>query len=190
MNRKNFVGWLGLSAGVGAVGARLLRGTSSPRIVSDRLREGVELQYVFLVSPTCAVCQSRDFRIASSALLRHRESKVVPDGFTTASVFVGLGHDLDELVEMAGRFGQFDELVIGHGWTNLGAMRYVWRDFPAEGATPQVVVTRRDLRYNVAVRGIDVPGERVVRRLIGLPEILSWASRGYPVPGIEVPSPR
>jgi hypothetical protein len=42
-------------------------------------------------------------------------------------------------------FGNFDELVVGSNWFNLGATAFVWADTTARPVIPQVLVVRHDV---------------------------------------------
>jgi len=175
--------WLGACLMIG-VFARWWWFSSNPTVVQGRLVEGIEIQVVMIASASCPVCTSQEFREEATAALHHLSTRSWPQGTHLASVFIGLGVDPGALVELAGHYGTFDELIVGHGWANVGAMRYIWRDMPAEGATPQIVVTQRELKNNEHTRGIAPPEEILLLRLIGLHAITRWARLGYPIPGV------
>lgn len=156
--------------------------------IEPSFREGTEIQVVFLVSPTCAVCASERFQTVARTAMEKVRQRELPEGHQISFVFVGIGHDLNAIQDLADRLGSFEEMVIGHGWVNMGAMRYFWRDIPAEGSTPQVVITRRTLRNNDVSRGIAPSEEELFLRLVGLEEITSWADQGYRLPGLGLSS--
>jgi len=154
----------------------------APEVVAGRLAEGVETQVILLASPSCGTCQSAEFVDLMRSLLTTLEHREWGDTAHLSKVFVGLGSVVEEQLALAHRYGRFDELVLGHGWSNMGAMRYIWQDMPSEGATPNLVVTRRTLAYNEHTRGIAPTDEVVLARLIGIDEIRRWASNGSPLP--------
>ena len=61
-------------------------------------------------------------------------------------------------------------------WLNEGAIRYVWRDMPAEPVVPQILVIERDVQKGDDA--ISVGGERLVKRLQGTAEIEAWVQKG------------
>jgi len=61
--------WLAFAAVVGVVAARFVPQLTEPEVIRGRLVEGTELQVIFLVSPSCAVCTSSEFTQQSGILL-------------------------------------------------------------------------------------------------------------------------
>lgn len=91
-------------------------------------------------------------------------------------VTVGIAKDIDASAgyEHLKRFGQFDEVIAGRSWLNLGALRYVFGQMPGRPSTPQVLVVDRTVQFDDA--GATVSGEVLVRRRSGLTELRAWAS--------------
>ena len=66
----------------------------------------------------------------------------------------------------------FDEIIAGREWVNLGAIAYVWRDSSAVPALPQLVVLARTVRLenNRIVASQPQP----ILRLLGEQAIRAW----------------
>ncbi|HEX2206962.1 MAG TPA: hypothetical protein VHG93_04720, partial [Longimicrobium sp.] len=78
------------------------------------------------------------------------------------AVAVSLDWSTREAFAFLEGFGEFDEISVGSSWLNDGALRYIWRDFPAEPEVPQLVVMEREIETEPAVR---VRSERLVKRV-------------------------
>jgi len=97
-------------------------------------------------------------------------------------VSVGVAKDADTRagMEHLAKFGRFDEVMAGLGWANIGLLKYVYDQFKAPAATPQLIVVDR--------RMLGEPGERrlenareLVRR-IGFEELKAWADGNEVIP--------
>jgi hypothetical protein len=105
------------------------------------------------------------------------KAKATGRSFTT--IAVALDWDVDEGLAFLRNFGKFDEILVGRNWTNEGAIRYIWHDFPGRPSVPQVVVLVRSV--DVGKRTLSVVGERVLTRQIGVDEIRDWVAKGVPL---------
>lgn len=95
-----------------------------------------------------------------------------------------LGREVDEGLALAESISDFDELIVGHGWLNVGAIHYLWDDLPSEAATPNLAITRRRIEFDENTGRLLPANEELLIRLIGLGEIRRWAANGALVPGI------
>ena len=57
-------------------------------------------------------------------------------------------------IGMLKRFGPFDEILVGRGWQNLAALRYVWGDLPGPAAVPQILVLDRKVLWDGATLSV------------------------------------
>lgn len=91
-------------------------------------------------------------------------------------VVVGIAKDRDVRsgLHHLARFGDFDEVTTGRNWANMGVLKYVYRDLPGPGATPQVLVVDRHLTNEIG--GVEVRNEVVRIRRVGLREVSEWAA--------------
>jgi hypothetical protein len=77
------------------------------------------------------------------------------------------------------KFGYFDELILGGGWSNIGMMSMLG-EMGAETSTPQIITLIRE--YHPTNRTL-VSNERVILTLRGMNIIKDWADNGYLMPG-------
>ncbi len=159
-------------------GLRLAMRTGEEASATGLFAEGVEVQMIVLASPACGICTSSEFTELIGQALAELRSRAWPEGYRFSAVFVGLGVDHEELMDLAESYGEFEELDLGNGWTNLGAMRYIWSELPSLGATPNVAITRRDIQYDAYARGVAPPDEVLLERFIGLDEFDRWIANG------------
>jgi len=99
----------------------------------------------------------------------------------------GVSNDLDPEVgmEFLRRVGRWDENSLGRGWANEMVMRHLFDEAQIGVGTPEVIVLRRNLSYDLGpdslVVGYHSSGEREIIRLTGAREIRDWISRGDPL---------
>ncbi len=155
-----------------------------PSPISELYWEGEEIQAILLASPTCKVCQTTEFRRIMASSLADLSARNWGEGRRYSKVFVGLGHDVDEGLALAESISDFDELIVGHGWLNLGAIQYLWGGLPSEASTPNLAITRRRIEFDENTGRLLPENEELLIRLLGLGEIRRWVANGAVVPGI------
>jgi len=124
---------------------------------------------VLVVRPSCGVCNDPSLPAAWEAIVQgfsDQGQDVYRIGVVTSSL---AGDGLTFLR----RFGEFHEVIAGGGWAGLGSLHYLFRDLGGPAGVPQVVVLDRQVTRQTS--GVSVI-ERVVRRHVGLGEILDWAN--------------
>lgn len=140
---------------------------------------GPELALVFIGSPTC-VWSNRDFlpaAVEKAKLVLDEQARSTGRSFTTVASVKSSGVDVG--LAYLRKFGKFDEIVLGRGWYNLGILRYVFEDFSANAATPQLVVVERRV---VGWPSRSYADEKVLVRKIGAGPIHDWVEAGLPLP--------
>lgn len=145
-----------------------------------RLHDGHEVLMTVIVSSACGACKAEGLAEAIEQIKLSVERQTAEKNSGFAATAVSLGWDPAEEFEFVGRFGHFDELVLGRNWLNGAARRYVWREFPADPLVPQVVVTTR--RINPGPASIEFSDETVLVRKLGVLEIIAWAEAGAQMP--------
>lgn len=155
---------------------------SAPDPDTRPVRPGRELAVVFVTSPTCVWSNSPEI---PSLIQRAKESvrrRGEEHGFGFAAVGVVRTHSVTAGMRHLAKFGEFDEVMAGRAWFNIGALKYVAHDMPGPRATPQIVIVER------SVGSPDEPhlhDERVVARLIGVEPIKRWVESGTPLPTLQ-----
>tara|TARA_R110002124_G_C8861561_1_gene507045 strand:- start:573 stop:944 length:372 start_codon:yes stop_codon:yes gene_type:complete len=99
---------------------------------------------------------------------------------------VGISKDwsVNKGVEHLNKFGEFDEIITGNNWLNLGLMKFVWQDFPGDPATPQLILVKRKIS-NHGGGGVNlylVDQEKIILRKLGTVEIDNWHEQNEPFP--------
>ena len=83
-----------------------------------------------------------------------------------------------------GKYGAFDELIVGRKWDSMGARQFVEEGIVGTLATPQVLVYERRKRV-----GGDMDtnaGENVMlARKLGIDQVRNWVDRGAPIPNLQ-----
>ncbi len=84
------------------------------------------------------------------------------------------------------RLGPFDAVSVGGGWLNPLAITYLWRDQPADGTIPQIVVLQRIVKLTRT--GPLLTSDSLLGRLVGIDGMEHWLSlrRRPNVSGINV----
>lgn len=150
-------------------------------IPSRGVSRGRELALVFVGSPSCVWSSSASLRDAISVAKLRLAFYADSIGWSFAAMAAVNANSTETGARYAGRFGAFDELAVGRGWTNIALLRYVYETFPGPPATPQVVIVTRTVDVEPRRR---IRGERVLLRRVGAKAIADWVAQGAPLPTV------
>lgn len=159
---------------------------TTPALETESYRPGVnravgeQLVLVYIGSSRCRWSNGPELPnvIGSLKTALHDQAQTAGMGFAA----VGIARDAtaaDGIAHLT-KFGDFDEVMSGHGWANTGVQRYIYGAMPGIGATPQVLVVARTLDYRLG--HVSVVDERTLVRKVGTDEIIAWAGAGANVP--------
>lgn len=133
-----------------------------------------EIVLVYIGNSTCPASniEGLDFslKMIKDKLALQGKSK----GYGVKFIGVSTGSHYENELRHLSKFGSFDEIIIGNGWSNLGVLKYFYDDFRGLAATPQLIISLRrfdkiDGSTRVSNRG--VIGERIIFRKLGAGEI-------------------
>lgn len=137
-----------------------------------RLQSGTELILVLLGSSGCGASRTPGFPEAIDSLVGLLSRAAQMDGFQFSVIGVAVDPSIADGLKFLNRFHGFDEVLVGHGWLNSGAVKYVWQDLGGSAVLPQVLLVRRDVLLGRT--GVQVTSERTITRVIGVRQILDW----------------
>lgn len=139
-------------------------------------RDGRELLLIYFGSSSCAACDDPDLPTILDSIRIELESYMEGDS-TIQLVTIGVAVDnrvADGLKHLAD-VGPFDEIVVGRGWFNEAARRFIFSDYPGRAGTPSLVLFTQDRSTVDPSRGpIVLAHGRVLDRRNGLREIRDW----------------
>lgn len=156
--------------------------TSNGGSIGER-QGGEQLVLVYIGSSSCAWSNREEIPKALSSI----QSKI--RGYTRdadigfISTGVAIDWRVDDGFEHLKSVGQFDQVITGRNWSNLGALRYIWQTISGRASTPQLLLVRRDLQVPTsdgAIGSFSVSNVTLVTRKVGLAEIRNWAESGLP----------
>lgn len=165
--------------GLGVSGALLVvneLSSKAPPLIDARYATGTHLIFVF-VAPSGDPDEEHQEAVtqARSAM----RSYAAGEGYLFATVGISYDWIVEEGLEQLGRFGTFDEVIVGRGWLNTGIDVYV-RQFGGTPSVPQLVVFLQDV--DVSSRPTVVREPRELFRAIGANELQAWARSGFALP--------
>lgn len=175
---RRIAGYVGICAGVAVAfwGGFLLAQGAAESAPPDRapvqqfpLGTTAEFAMVYIGSSTCVFCQDAQLPGYLAAIRDQLGEQARAQGRASASVGISVDPSAADGVEHLGAMADFDEVVAGRNWANIGAMRYLWDDLPGQPATPQVILVSRDV-----VNGEDtiyLRNEAVMHRAVGIDEV-------------------
>jgi hypothetical protein len=145
-------------------------------------RSGSGVVLVFIGSPECpwSTLPSLPGMIRDLKLGIRERAAASDRWFAT----IGIAQSSDARSGMAflESFGEFDEVVAGGGWTNVGLLRYVYGNVSGLAATPQVVVVERVARPGDPLEFLE---ERLLARYVGIEHIERWLATGAALPALR-----
>ena len=136
---------------------------------------GPELVAIYIGSSFCAGSSLPDFpRVehrtfaALATYAMHKRMRFVRIG-VSVDASADIGRDYLK------RFGPFDTISVGGGWLNPLAISYIWRDQPATGTIPQIVVIQRQVKLTQS--GPLLAPDSLLGRLVGMNGMEEWLRR-------------
>lgn len=151
----------------------------SQSAVVEESREA-EIVLVYIGSSTCAPSNSQEARTLVAAARHSVEAQAGKLGVRLRTIGVAKDASVGAGLAHLSRLKPFDEIATGRGWLNLGILRYIRSEFVGAAATPQVVVTFRNLSHVDGGSSL-IRGEHVLARKVGLEELRGWATTGFQV---------
>jgi len=142
-------------------------------------KEGKELVLIVVGSSKCGASQSRDLEAAVKKIRQGLRTQATDNHQRFVTMGLALDEDPEVGLEFLRKFGSFDEIMTGGGWTSTGSLAYIVRDLPGRRAVPQLVVLERDVA--ISKTGVAAVQSTLVGRKVGLDEIAAFAA------GISVP---
>lgn len=136
--------------------------------------EGMEVEVVLVVSPSCSGCNNPGLPAAWSTITSSFQETASRQGTRATLTGVSIGADPQEGIDFLSGFGPFHELLTGRGWLGQGARFFVKETHKGPAVVPQVVVIER--LNSVGSDGIlEMAEERVSQRRHGAEGLLGWA---------------
>ncbi len=143
------------------------------------LSAGPEVAFVFVGSSTCGWSNVPELPDLIKELKRELRQRAENLGMSFAAVGVARDMVAADGIRHLGKFGDFDEVMSGRGWANIGVLKYVYDEVSAgSGVTPQVLVVERSLDDSGG--HVALGTDRVVLRRAGLDQIKQWVRAGAP----------
>jgi hypothetical protein len=149
----------------------------SPR---RQIAPGHEMVMAYVGASSCGPSNSPELPAVIETLKQALSTQAISMGMQFMTI--GIAKDITASLGLQHlqKFGAFDEIAAGNAWYNNAARKYVSEDLVGLPATPQVVVTTRDVVEEGG--GHKVMRERLVVRKVGVSEIANWVKAGAPMP--------
>lgn len=154
--------------------------SDSTRIARSGLHNGDEYLLIFIGATFCHAADIAGFADTVEVMKQAVRAATASRHANLSVIGAALDWSPSEGSKWLGRFGTFDQEVLGGNWLNPVAVTYIFRDLPGEPALPQIVLVRRHV--DISKQGIEVSPEVVVARKLGADEITAWVRAGTPIP--------
>jgi hypothetical protein len=138
-----------------------------------------EIHLVWIVSSGCRYCADPDLpELLRSAIGAVGRASVERDS-PLRTIGIGVDEDPSTGLQALSRFGEFNEIVIGGGWMNLGAREFIWVTHQGVAAVPQLVVLNSQAEMLGARLSFN---SDVLMRLVGQDDLKRWERQGFRLP--------
>jgi hypothetical protein len=145
-------------------------------------RPGTQLIAVYVGSSRCGPSNQTDVLSAVRTAIDSLRGLAAREGVGFVTIGVAREHSPREGLRHLEKVTSFDEVTAGQGDLNQASIRLISLDHPGIGATPQLIVLRREL----APLGQTIDNvrfeEHVLLRRVGSAQIRRWVDNGVPVP--------
>jgi hypothetical protein len=131
---------------------------------------------LYIGSSTCGFCQDSELQdFIRDIHLNLVEISTEIDSVSYFTIGISKDYNVNNGYKHLLEIGIFNEIMVGNSWYNTALSRYIFSDFPAMAATPQVVLLiRKKYPISTSILNEDYRGiedEQVLRRFYGKPEI-------------------
>ncbi|NBC28184.1 MAG: hypothetical protein GVY08_15075 [Bacteroidetes bacterium] len=135
--------------------------------------EGKFINLVFIGSQNCPVSNNDEeliFQINEIKDLLNEKAK--QNDLELFSTGVSTSVNVAESYSYLNEIGNFDQIIVGLGWNNIGIEKYIWDKFQGLPVTPQLLITKIDYEILEGTEtGFIENNEIVLKRLSGKDEI-------------------
>ena len=138
---------------------------------------GSELVAVYISSSTCIGNRQPGLREAIEAAKLRLAQRAKAEGRTFRAIGVALDWEPDSGLAYLREFGQFDELVVGSNWFNLGATTLIFADSSGRPSIPQLLVYERTIDTSNP-RRLHFGQPRVLQRIVAGDSIVALVNDG------------
>lgn len=143
---------------------------------------GQQLALVYIGHSRCRASNHPELPALIRRIRATMHTRALGLGFSSTAIGVAVDFDVAAGVEHLERFESFDEILVGNGTLNTGALRWLFQDLPGEAATPQLLVLQRPVLPDPDV---GLGEDRLLLRLIGIDEIFRWQDNGAPLARLD-----
>ena len=141
---------------------------------------GSELVLMYISSSTCMGNRSRGIHEAVEQAKIHLAARAQAEGRTFRAIGVALDWQPDSGLAYLREFGQFDELVVGSTFFNLGATDLIWGDSTSRATIPQLILYERTVDPSNP-RRIRLGRPHVLDTVVGGDSIVARVASGFGV---------
>lgn len=172
-NRWGWI-WLGVLFVLAALLVTRVILEPTPPMIDTRVSSGVHLTFV-VIAPTGF--PSSEYVEAVKAARTAYKGAAIEAGCFFSTVGISQGWYPDEGLAVLGRFGHFDELIVGRSWFNSGVQRYV-TDLESVLQLPQVLAVVEGI--SVGETWWESTGPQEIGRHVGESALSAWLEEGSP----------
>lgn len=149
---------------------------------SSAVESGTEIVLVLTVGSFCPSCRDPKLPNAVAGIRKTLGERVSRESARLVDVGVSVDPVGGPGLTFLRRFGPFDEISVGRGWLNSGAIAFVVRDSRGELAIPHLAILSR--RIDVGQTDLRVSQDSVLARYVGTNAIVRANERGE-LPSID-----
>ena len=137
--------------------------------------DGTQFVAVYIGAENCGPCHLPE-NMEAVELMKNKFSMIADDhGWSFKAVGIALDHSTEIGYNFLQKNGEFDEMILGNSWTNIGSELFIFGADDVFPAIPQIVLYKQDVTRN---RGLIEFSERYGVQRIMLGELRSWLEDG------------
>jgi hypothetical protein len=129
---------------------------------------------VFLGDVDCSACKVPGLPRRVQTILDSLRAVASSRKHTFASIGISMNGSPKAALDWLDRFGEFDEVLLGDQWLNVGVIKYIWTYPAAVPTVPQIMLFQHSITSSS--NAIEVGNDSLVYRWLGVrdiaPEIL------------------
>lgn len=144
-----------------------------------QIQRGKELVLVFVGSSECGFSTMDKTKQAVSRIIRRVDNQYESLGYKTfRTIGVSVDWSVSEGISHLSNITNFDEIIVGNNWLNVGAQRFMIRDMIGEASTPQVLFVTREVNSpSYGSYDVIVDNNKVINRFTGYKKLVDISQR-------------
>jgi hypothetical protein len=136
----------------------------------------IELVVVYLGATSCGPCLQESTKVTVRDVLAKAEERAAERSLSMQAVGAAFDDDIESGLGLLRSTAEFDQVLLGGGWSNAAAVEFIWSDGEVLAAIPHIVILTRSLDKRAQAR--EPASKSILVQLQGERQMRQWLDEG------------